>query len=250
MVADLASVTARVLIIEDNSTYAEKLTQAFASNHQGVAFETKVAESELAAHISVQNEEPDVCIVDLQLPEFNEAPSEEVGERLVKRLSQNTDAGVIVHTGMTRMDREDFLWGGVDDYIKKGEPISELVARTFAVWRRASRAKKPAMLNKKMRTFRIGKWLFEEGNRTLLSREGGTARLSPTELAFMQYLCTVDTEIDRREFNVAVLARSEHKEDMRIDNLVYRLREKLGGTFQLISRNNGAYKLISIEKAA
>src|SRR5580704_6241853 len=162
MVADLASVTARVLIIEDNSTYAEKLTQAFASNHQGVAFETKVAESELAAHISVQNEEPDVCIVDLQLPEFNEAPSEEVGERLVKRLSQNTDAGVIVHTGMTRMDREDFLWGGVDDYIKKGEPISELVARTFAVWRRASRAKKPAMLNKKMRTFRIGKWLFEE----------------------------------------------------------------------------------------
>jgi DNA-binding response OmpR family regulator len=248
MTADLPCVTAKILIVEDNPEYAGKLSRAFAANYKGVAFETKVAESEFAAQAYVQNDEADVYIVDLDLPESSGTPSEEVGERLVKRLIRNTDGGVIVHTGMTRMDREDFLWGGVDDYIKKGEAISIVVARTFAVWRRVSRAKKPAAPNKKMQTYRIGKWRFEEGNRTLTNSEGETARLSPTELAFMQYLCTVDTEIDRREFNVAVLARSEHAKDMRIDNLVYRLKEKLGGTFELISRKNGTYKLISIEK--
>jgi len=248
MTADLSPVIAKILIIEDDSDYAEKLTRAFVSNYRGLAFEAKVAKSEFAAQTFIQNDEADIYIVDLELPESNGIPNEEVGERLVKRLTHNTDGGVIVHTGMARADREDFLWSGVDDYIKKGDAISEVVARTFAVWRRVSRAKKGAAPNKKMRAFRIGEWRFEEGNRTLINSEGETARLSPTELAFMQYLCTVDTEIDRREFNVAVLARSECGQDMRIDNLVYRLREKLGGTFELISRKNGAYKLISIEK--
>jgi DNA-binding response OmpR family regulator len=242
--------TAKVLIIEDNASYAEELRRVFLSNYNELSFEVHIASSELEANKFILKNKIDVYIVDLELPEHEEHPSEEVGERLVRRIVRSTDGGVIVHTGILRADREDFLWGGVDDFIQKGDAISEVAARTFSVWRRVTKARKAtASLSGRARLYRIGKWKFEEGNRDLVSNFGETARLSPTELAFIQYLCTVDTEIDRREFNIAVLARPAHEVGKRIDNLIYRLREKLGNTFQIISRHtDGAYKLIDVEQ--
>lgn len=242
--------TAKILIIEDNARYAEELARAFDSNPGGLTFKVNIVGSEFEAERFINGNEIDIYVVDLELPEFNAAPSEKVGERLVKRLVEFTDGGVIVHSGLLRTDREDFLWAGVDDYIPKGAGISEVVAKAFAVWNRVKRAQKPRPIAvKRARSFKLGKWRFRDGSRNLISDSGEAARLSPTELAFVQYLCTVDTEIDRREFNVAVLARPEYQEDKRIDNLVYRLREKLGDTFQLISRHDGGtYKLISFEE--
>lgn len=242
--------TAKVLIIEDNAHYAEKLARAFRSSHRGLTFDVKIVTSEFEAERFITENEIDIYVVDLELPELNAAPSEEVGERLVKRIVDVTDGGVIINTGMLRTDREDFLYGGVDDYIPKIAPITEIPAKAFAVWSRVQKAQKPRAVTKKhTRTFKIGKWRFQDGNRSLISDRGETVRLSATELAFVKYLCTVDTEIDRREFNVAVLGREEYEEDKRIDNLVYRLREKLGDTFQLVSRHGGGtYKLISFEE--
>lgn len=239
----------KILIIEDNAKYAAELRRAFGQNERGLTFSVSVVASASEAEPFVKADQTDIYIVDLELPEFNAAPTEEVGEILVKKIIQSTSGGVIIHTNILRKDRDDFLWGGVDDYIMKGDSISNVVARAFAVWRRVKEARTlPNTGRKDGRSFKLGKWKFE-GSRNLVSDNGESIRLSPTELAFVRYLCTVDAEIDRREFNVAILGRPAYEEDKRIDNLVYRLREKLGDSFQLVSRHSGGtYKLINLEE--
>ena len=241
----------RILIIEDDTRYAEQLLKAFSSNDRGLRFDVSLVTSSSEAEPFISHDQIDIYVVDLELPEFKAAPSEKVGELLVKNIIQSTSGGVIVHTHVLRKDRDDFLWDGVDDYIMKGDSISNVVATVFAVWRRVKTARQSnTKARKRDRSFRLGKWRFEEGSRNLIADDSESVRLSPTELAFVQYLCTIDAEIDRREFNVAVLGRPAYEEDKRIDNLVYRLREKLGATFQLLSRHDseGTYKLISFEQ--
>lgn len=246
-----AGAVLKILVIEDNAKYARELRRAFILNEKGLEFDVTVVGSASEAEIFIRRDETDIYVVDLELPEFDCAPNELVGESLVKKIIQTANGGVIVHTGSLRTDRDDFLWGGVDDYIKKGDAISTVVARAFAVWRRVKDARRSKIsVKKNVRAFKLGKWRFEEGNRNLISDNEESIRLSATELAFVQYLCTVDAEIDRREFNVAVLGRPAYDEDKRIDNMVYRLREKLGDTFQLLSRHDsdGTYKLVSLEQ--
>src|SRR3974390_1846711 len=221
MTSDDSEAKARVLIIEDNIDTAKELERAYRTSHKRLHFDVTVVSSESKAEPLIKIDFADIYIVDLELPEFEAAPSEKVGERLVARLVQSSNGGIIIHTGMLRTDRDDFLWGGVDDYIQKSvDSPNEVVAKTFAVWRRVRRAQDPGFIGRsRPRTFRLGKWIFRDGQRSLNSDSGEIARLSPTELAFVQYLCTVDTEIDRREFNTAVLAREAYQEDKRIDNL-------------------------------
>lgn len=242
--------TARILIIEDEPQCLRELQRAFEQNEKGLNFSVSIAASASEAEPYIRADQIDIYIVDLELPEFEEAPNEKVGELLIKKIVQHTNGGSIIHSSKLRKDREDFLIGGVDDYIMKGEPTSFVMTKTFSLWRRLQETKfSGALPRKRKRQFRLGKWKFEAGNRTVTGDEGESIRLSPTELAFVQYLCTVDAELDRREFNVAVLGRPVYEEDMRIDNLVYRLREKLGDSFQIVSRHNGGtYKLLNFEE--
>ena len=240
---------AKVLIVEDQPRYIDELKRAFREVEKGVRFEVNDVQSTSEAEPYIDADRTDIYIVDLELPLLNETPTEKIGEQLVRQIVQRTNGGTIIYSASLRKDREDFLWGGVDDYIEKGDPTSYVVARSFAVWRRVQAAKRAEPKEAKKRQFRLGKWRLEPGNRTLVSGDGMSVRLSPTELAFVQYLCTIDAEIDRREFNVAVLGRPPYQEDKRIDNLVYRLREKLGDSVQLISRHDGGtYRLVDFEE--
>ena len=247
MIITRPGVAVRVLIIEDNNRYASELRRAFQQSEKGITFEARVVTSVSGAEPFIEADQTDIYLVDLEIPELNSAPDEKNGEMLVKKIIQRTNGGVIIHTGSLRKDSDDFLWGGVDDYIEKGDSISSVIARAFAVWRRIKAARGNNEPPSNQRSFRLGKWRFEPGNRNLVSDDGDSVRLSPTELAFVQYLCSVDREIDRREFNVAVLGRPPYEQDKRIDNLVYRLREKLGDSFQLVSNNEGVYRLVSFE---
>ena len=185
-----------ILIIEDNAQYSKELQRAFRQSERGLTFETNAVASASEAEPFIEADGTDIYIVDLELPEFKAAPNEKVGELLVKKIIQRTDGGVIIHTGILRKDRDDFLWGGVDDYIMKGDPISSVVARAFAVWRRVKEAKNTTNAkSKNERSFRLGKWRFQKGNRNVVSDDGKSIRLSPTELAFVQYLCTVTQKL-------------------------------------------------------
>ena len=248
MSTTIHGVVAKVLLIEDDPQCAKDIQRALHTNERGLSFHVSIASSAAEAAPFIKENKTDIYIVDLELPEFDGAPNEKVGEALSYEISRSTYGGVIIYSSKLQKDREDYLWHNIDDCISKNDPPSYVAAKAFSVWRRVQDARHE-LRKPQTKKFKLGKWQFEAGNRTLVSESGEIVRLSATEHAFVEYLCTVDTQLDRREFNVDVLKREPYEEDMRIDNLVYRLREKLGDSFQIVSRSNGgSYKLLSYER--
>jgi DNA-binding response OmpR family regulator len=259
----------KILIVEDDIRYAFELTRALKSPGQITRFDVDVVPDISQAMSYVDHDEVDIYIVDLILPEAASSLNKCVdnGKNLVKRIIERSNAGIIVHSDIP-LDRsdagiiadsnapsephaEELLTLGADDYLEKGVKPEIIKAKVQALWRRIKMTRPDATIHfvHTNRIFRIGQWRFVIGNRDLRDTSGRMARLSPTEHAFLQYLCTVeDHEIDRREFNVAVLGRPPYEEDRRIDNLFYRIKEKLGGSIQLISKGEGVYKLLEVSE--
>ena len=62
-------------------------------------------------------------------------------------------------------------------------------------------------------------------------------RITPTQHAFLRFLCTVEGhEIDRETFNLAILGRPEAEKNKRIDDFIYKFKNKVGPSVQLISK--------------
>jgi DNA-binding response OmpR family regulator len=95
----------------------------------------------------------------------------------------------------------------------------------------------------------IGKWRFTVGDRLLRDEDGSTLKLSQTEHAFLRYICTVDSnEITTDEFNEVILNRSRPEYMSRLDNFIYRMRQKLGGTVEVTSLRNGRYVFAPVRR--
>lgn len=81
----------------------------------------------------IARQRPDICIVDLVLPDMD-------GLELVKELARYPETGVIVLTGRTGLtDRVLGLELGADDYVVKPFELRELVARVHSLQRRIDR---------------------------------------------------------------------------------------------------------------
>jgi DNA-binding response OmpR family regulator len=242
----------RVLIVEDNVRYAFELMRVFKDSLQQNVGDVDIASNVQQALVHVDRDDVDIYVVDLRLPLGESDPKERVesGKALVRRIIEKSNAGIIIHSSIPiGADAEELLKLGADDYLEKGVGPEIVRLKIEAVWRRIimSRSGNTAHFVHANRAFRVGSWRFTIGNRELTTETGKTVRLSPTEHAFLGHLCTAENhEIDRREFNVGVLGRPAFHEDQRIDNLVYRIREKLDGNIQLISKRDGLYRLMNV----
>lgn len=192
----------------------------------------------------------DVFIVDLKL-KANEHSAEdlELGEQLVRKIAASSSAGIVVYSSEPVDQTVPSLYEGADDYIAKGEYPAVIRARIAALWRRikATRPSFSQTLVHNKRAFRLGEWHFEVGSRDLVNQVDKTIRITPLEHALLAHLVTIeDNEIDRDYFAAYVLGRVTHDVDRRLDNLVSRVRKKLGDSVQLIGRRGGGYKLLNI----
>ena len=245
----------RILIVEDDTDYAVQLMAALKRVDANDAFsQIDIAPDVKSALAYLDMDVIDIYIVDLKLVENAQESNEskEIGKRLIKKILEASNAGLIVHSTLpVETEAEALLDQGADDYLHKTNPMDVVRAKVLALWRRVQLTR-PKPNNKtvhKNRTFLVGNWRFVIGSRQLKDGDGNAIRISPTEHAFLRYICTVEGhEIERKEFNVGVLGRGPLEEDKRIDNLVYRLREKLGGTFQLLPVGGGAYKLLDVKE--
>jgi DNA-binding response OmpR family regulator len=203
----------------------------------------------------LRQDKVDVFIVDLIMNESSDATDESknVGQDFAREVWKTTNAGIIVHTTLSEDDADAsaLLREGVDDYIRKGATDVETIqARIEALWRRIQliRPTKKNIYAHANRVFRIGAWKFIVGSRTLSMENGETVKLSPTEHAFLRHLCTSENnECDKVSFNVSVLGRRSFEEKMRVDNHVYRLRQKMGESLQLIF-DEGIYRLVDVKE--
>src|SRR3954470_23825260 len=120
----------RVLIVEDDDVVAK----AMASHLDAAGFDALVVARGELGLARLRYDRPDVCVLDLMLPELD-------GWRLIEtaRAEGIGTPIVVVSARGTEHDRVNALDIGADDYLVKPFSMKELVARVGAAPRRASR---------------------------------------------------------------------------------------------------------------
>lgn len=260
-VADNTDDRFRVLIIDDEPAPASYLKSKLSDPKYPVGrlrLEIDVAEDIVTAREYLCRDCIDIYFIDLIMYEKKNdgVLSESVGKSFVQEVAARTNAGVIVYSNMhERTQASDILHDGADDYIEKLTYDAERIsARVCSVWRRVKQTRhrkaNALSLAHTGRTFQIGKWRFVIGSRVLKGNGGETLRISPTEYAFLKYICVVEDHIiDADILNLVILERKEHEKDVRVDSLVYRLRNRLGeDNIRLSSLSDTAYKLVDFQE--
>lgn len=241
----------RILVVDDEPEIIKNLVRALSGPpiHVSDTLFDVQGETELACVQSfIEKDEIDIYIVDLKLKESKHSHErKELGEQLIRKIAETTNAGLIVYSSEPVDQTIESLFDGADDYIAKGNSPTIIRARVSALWRRIKRTR-PAFSQvyaHHNRSFQIGVWRFDITSRDLRNSEGRAIRISPIEHTLLSYMLTVEGhEIDRDHFSVYVLGRETHDTDRRIDNLISRLRKKLGDSVQFIANRTGGYKLL------
>lgn len=116
----------RILIIEDEENLAKFVELEL--QHEG--YDTDVELDGRAGLEAALNEDFDVILLDLMLPELN-------GIEVARRVREEKDTPIIIMTARDSViDRVSGLDHGADDYIVKPFAIEELLARVRALLRR------------------------------------------------------------------------------------------------------------------
>ncbi len=205
---------AKVLIVEDD----EVIAQAMAGHLSAAGHEPKwVAKGEqgLAA---LRYEAPDVCILDLMLPQrdgwsvIEHARADGIGTPII-----------VVSARGTEHDRVHALEIGADDYLVKPFSMNELVARVQSAARRGVRAPGPERGEPiEVEELRI------DPREIQAYVDGESCGLTPTEFKLLyQLVLDRGRVVTRDELLQKLWGRRETHRDRTVDVFVRRLREKV-----------------------
>jgi DNA-binding response OmpR family regulator len=247
----------RILVVENDAEYAVALMnylKAWRMPMTGGTCKVDIAKDIESARPHLDGDSIDIFILDLIIAENADSSEEHdsIGKNFVREVVEKSNAGIIVHSSLAaRTEAAPMLHEGADDYVEKASDREIFRARLLALWRRIQfvRPKTSNAFAHANRVFAIGNWRFVVGDRILKHESGETARLSPTEHAFLRHICTVEEHlVDKESFNICVLGRRPFEGNKRIDNFIYRIRNKLGLGTHLISLHEGTYKLIDVRE--
>lgn len=215
----------RVLAVEDQPSFAETIRAYLAQAGMVVDLAATGAEAR-EKHAAFK---PEIMLVDLELPDVS-------GFELVRHYAGRANCGIIVVTANGEEEaRVAGLDSGADDYFVKTGPIRELAARIHAVYRRL--AMPPGE--------RAGRVFVDTTSRALTGEDGRQEHLTEAEMAALEALIVAaGTAVSRDDLSLAALRRQMHAEDRAVDQLVLKLRRKLGAIgapdrLIMSSRNQG-----------
>jgi DNA-binding response OmpR family regulator len=205
---------ARVLIIEDD----EVIAGGMATQLKAEGFEPMVVAKGEQGLARLRYENPDVCVLDLMLPErdgwsvIETARAEGIGTPIV-----------VVSARGTEHDRVHALEIGADDYLVKPFSMKELVARVRAAARRGVRSPEAP------RGEAIEAAELRIDPREVQAYVGGeSAELTPTEFRLLYALALEQGRVvSRDELLQRLWGRRETHRDRTVDVFVKKLREKL-----------------------
>lgn len=172
----------------------------------------------LAFH-ALKQQIPDVCIVDLGLPDMD-------GLVLVRHLMEHHDTGVIILSGRgSTIDKVLGLELGADDYISKPFDPRELVARTHSILRRMEKMAR-ALINPDpvLRQARFDAWTFDPSTLTLSHADGHREVLSAAETGLLLKLLESPRQVLSRD---QLMKERDDAFDRCIDVRMSRIRKKL-----------------------
>ena len=163
---------ARILVVDDESVLAELLGSAL--RHQG--WETKTAANGWEALDKADTFDPDVVVLDIQMPGLD---GMETLERLRKR---KPHLPVLFLTARDAVaDRVAGLRAGADDYVTKPFDLDEVTARIDALLRRSGMASISAE-----RVLTVGDLTLDEDSHDV-ARGGEAVTLTNAEFELLRY---------------------------------------------------------------
>ena len=162
---------ARLLVVDDEPTVRELLSAAL----RFTGFAVTSAGTGAEALASLENETPDLVVLDVMLPDLD-------GFEVVRRLRDRRGSVPVLF--LTARDAPDDVVTGLalggDDYVTKPFNLEELVLRIKAILRRTSGLASET-------TFVVGDLVVDASAHSVL-RAGVQVRLSPTEFRLLHFL--------------------------------------------------------------
>ena len=204
----------KVLIVEDDDVIA----QAMARHLSAAGLEPLHVSKGDQGLARLRFEQPDVCVLDLMLPErdgwsvIETARAEGIGTPIV-----------VVSARGTEHDRVHALEIGADDYLVKPFSMRELVARVQAAARRGARGQDtPRGEPVEIEELRV------DPREVQAFVDGESAGLTPTEFRLL-YALALDRDrvVSRDELMQKLWGRRAYPRDRTVDVFVRRLREKI-----------------------
>lgn len=199
-----------IYIIEDDDGVARLIASTL--QEFGFAVECFRTGSSMLRRLAM--ERPDLCIVDLGLPDMD-------GMDLVRQLMRQTNSGVLILTARGHtVDRVMGLELGGDDYVVKPFEPRELVARVRSILRRrgghnAGQRRYASFLG----------WTFDCASNLLRAPDGSEHMLSTAETQLLRCLVERPHQILSREQLMGT--RDLSPLDRSIDVRISRLRRKI-----------------------
>jgi two-component system alkaline phosphatase synthesis response regulator PhoP len=204
----------KVLIVEDD----EVIAQGMARHLADAGFDPVCVSKGEPGLARLRFERPDVCVLDLMLPErdgwsiIETARDEGIGTPII-----------VVSARGTEHDRVHALEIGADDYLVKPFSMKELVARVQAAARRGARAQteqrgEPIVIEE----------LRIDPDEVQAFVNGESAELTPTEFRLLYALAMERGRVvTRDELLQKIWARRETHRDRTVDVFIRRLRDKI-----------------------
>lgn len=209
----------RIYVIEDEADIRRLVSEVL----EGYGYEVSGWASGREGRAAIQRQPPDLCLVDLGLPDMD-------GLTLVRELWEDVRFGVIILSGRGgTSDRVLGLELGADDYIVKPFEPRELVARVnSAIRRREQLASASAGTGAGTGRARFGPWIVDLGDLTLTADDGRQDSLTAAEAALLLTLLKAPRRVLSREhLQGADLERDDFPYDRSIDVRVSRIRKKI-----------------------
>ena len=208
---------AKILIVEDDNVIADGMARHLSA----AGFDPIVVGRGELGLARLRFENPDVCVLDLMLPELD-------GWKLIEtaRAEGIGTPIVVVSARGTEHDRVHALEIGADDYLVKPFSMRELVARVGAAARRGVRPQEERRGDPiEIEELRI------DPREVQAFVDGTSAELTPTEFKLL-YTLALDRGrvVTRDELLQKVWGRRETHRDRTVDVFVRRLRQKIDRT--------------------
>ncbi|MFC4337853.1 response regulator transcription factor [Salininema proteolyticum] len=206
---------AKLLVVDDEDSLAHLLVEALA--FQG--YDVSVAQSGSAALEAVEEHDPDLVVLDVNLPDYD-------GFSVAGRLREaGKDVPIIFLTARSGTDdlRDGYDAGG-DDYLTKPFRLEELSLRVAAVLRRTLAV---SAAGREGDTVTVADLTLDLATHTV-TRDGNTVELSPTEFRLLRYLAgQADRVVTRPELLKHVWGYHFEVETNLAETYIFYLRRKL-----------------------
>jgi DNA-binding response OmpR family regulator len=201
----------KALIVDDDRVLADVV--AFTLRREG--FEVSKAYDGQAALERWAAEQPDLIVLDINLPKLN-------GFDVCQQIRRHSDTPILLLT--VRAEEDDIVRGlelGADDYITKPFSPRQLVARAQAIMRRVGKKTAPSIRQ-------VGRFTLDPSRREIrLGEDGLTISLTPLVSQLLDYLMLNSGQVLTNESIIEQVWGAEGGDRDMLRQLIHRLRGKI-----------------------